>query len=153
MAVLENPRYEKFAQYLALGMSQVRAYVKAGYSPGRKGGRSAADAASRLLSGNVSISRRADELKRRAAEKVEVTLAGLTQDLLDDRFSARVHKNDSAAIRATLGVAEMHGYLTDKRRNDREPLQGVSEAEALEEADRIQKELLAESRERSKAKA
>src|SRR5688572_26775660 len=55
--ILQNPRHERFAQALAEGQSQQKAYITAGYSAV-----SARANASSLLKRNTSISRRVGEL-------------------------------------------------------------------------------------------
>ena len=70
MAVLKNPKWEKFAQGVATGLSGTEAYIRAGY--GKAG---AAVSANRLLR-NANIRQRVDELTERVAEKVlEVSIA------------------------------------------------------------------------------
>lgn len=64
MPVLDNARYERFAQELAKGTSQTDAYLAAGY----KGDRTAAS----RLSTNVNIQARVAELKTAIAERVEI---------------------------------------------------------------------------------
>ena len=73
MTVLKNPRHEKFAAAVALGVSQAEAYRKAGFRGDRA-------AASRLAE-KVNISQRIVELKNEAA-----TQCGIDRQ----KFSARL---------------------------------------------------------------
>ncbi|MDO6966972.1 terminase small subunit [Rhizobium alvei] len=79
MPVLTNSRHEAFAQAIAKGASAVDAYVQAGYAPSRS-------AASRL-STNVNIERRVAELINRGADRAEVTVARVLQELSRIGFS------------------------------------------------------------------
>jgi hypothetical protein len=81
MPTLRNPRHERFAQALAEGKSQQKAYVAAGYSA-----TSARANASTLLKRNASISKRVQELleARRAIE--EQALAATVAETKADRL-------------------------------------------------------------------
>jgi phage terminase small subunit len=107
---LKNARHEKFAQELAKGKSQVGAYAAAGYTEDRT-------AASRL-STNANVVARVAELKKRAAERIIVTVADIAQQLDEDREFARELDNASAAITATIGKARVLGLLEDKSKVD-----------------------------------
>jgi hypothetical protein len=65
MPALENERWEIYAQGLASGLSQGRAYIAAGYFP-------SAASASRL-SRNVKVLDRVSELKQRSADRVALS--------------------------------------------------------------------------------
>jgi hypothetical protein len=80
MPVLENAKYELFAQALAKGRSQDAAYADAGFKPDR-------GHASRLAS-NGDVQRRVAALKARIAEKAEWSAA--------DRLSALRRISDVA---------------------------------------------------------
>ena len=73
MQPLENQRHELFAQNLSKGMTADAAYMKAGFLPHRSN-------ASRLMA-NDSIQKRVAELQQRAANKTEITVARVLEEL------------------------------------------------------------------------
>lgn len=109
MPALSNPKHERFAQALAKGETAVAAYEQAGYKPDR-------GAASRL-SANVSIERRVAEILDRAAERTEITVAGITNRLL--KIAAKAEEKDDASMlsvaRASLmDAAKLNGLVIEK---------------------------------------
>lgn len=109
MPSLSNPKHERFAQALAKGETAVAAYEQAGYKPDR-------GAASRL-SANVSIEGRVAEILDRAAERTEITVAGITDRLL--KIAAKAEAKDDASMlsvaRASLmDAAKLNGLVVEK---------------------------------------
>ena len=103
MAILSNPRHERFAQELAKGKTADEAYQLAGYKPGRPH-------ASRLATkGNVR--KRLAELQGNAAMRTEVTLESLIDNSEEVRQLAIEAKQYNAAMTA---IREM-GVLSGKR--------------------------------------
>lgn len=93
MAVLKNPRHERFAQQIAKGNSASAAYVDAGYKDNRQ-------AASRLFA-NVDVKRRVEELTGRAAERAEISKQWVLDRLRENVERAMQHeapKDESGAI-------------------------------------------------------
>jgi hypothetical protein len=76
MAILENQRWELFAQGLAKGLTQGEAYVQAGHKP-------SPSAPSRLFE-NVRIKGRVQELIGRQAVEIIVTKQYVTEALVDN---------------------------------------------------------------------
>ena len=113
MAALANRKHELFAQAIAAGETQDRAYELAGY---RKSEHSR-KAASRLAT-NVDIQARAATLQERAAIKVECTVDDIARQLDEDRKLAREMGQASAAVSATMGKAKLLGMITDKVQAD-----------------------------------
>ena len=109
MAVLKNPRHEKFAQALAKGKTADEAYGEAGYKPHRGN--------ASTLRTNQSVSSRVAEIQGRAAERAAVTIQSLTDELEQARGVAITEKQISAAVAATLGKAKLHGLLIDKKQH------------------------------------
>lgn len=108
---LKNARHERFAQERAKGKSQDKAYVAAGYKQDR-------GAASRL-SANVSVAARIEELKAAAADKTVVTVASLTQRLLNiaKKGEAKPEAPMLSVSRAALmDVAKLNGLIVDRSR-------------------------------------
>lgn len=115
---LKNARHERFAQELAKGQTKLKAYVAAGYRPD-------AGAATRL-SGNVNVKARLTELKQKVAEKTGVTVADITQRLLN--IAQKGEKDGQPAMlsvaRASLmDVAKLNGMIVDKTSRELSPEQ------------------------------
>jgi phage terminase small subunit len=100
MAILQNPRHEKFAQALAEGKNQLEAYAIAGYSPHTGN-------ASKLAS-DKSIVERVAELQQR--------IANITQKATAKAFEIAVEKYAVTKERvigelARIGFANMLDYI------------------------------------------
>jgi phage terminase small subunit len=106
MTILKNARHELFAQKIAQGMTATAAYAAAGY---RKHDGNAA-----TLRGNQRICARIDEILSEAAAHVEVTVKSIVFQLDEDREFARLHRQPSAAIAATMGKAKVVGLLNPR---------------------------------------
>lgn len=109
MSALENPKHERFAQERAKGKSADEAYQLAGYAENRGN-------ASRLNS-NESVQARIAELQGRAAKRVEITLASITERLLN--IAEKAEKSEEAPMlsvaRASLmDAAKLNGLVVDK---------------------------------------
>lgn len=108
---LKNARHERFAQELAKGSSATAAYAAAGYEPSEQN-------ASRLTR-NDKVAARVAELKERAAEKAVVTVASLTERLLniakkgEDKTEAPLLSVSRAAL---MDVAKLNGLIVDRSR-------------------------------------
>lgn len=109
MAVLPNPRHERFAQELAKGETADAAYVAAGFSENRGN-------ATRLKA-NESVLKRVAEIQGRAAVRAEITAADIARQLDADRDFARENGAASAAVAATMGKAKVLGLIIDKAEN------------------------------------
>lgn len=79
MTVLKNPRHEAFAQSLALGRTADDAYAAAGFKPNRGN--------AVRLKANESIASRVDEILSRGAERAEVSVARIIEELARIGFS------------------------------------------------------------------
>jgi hypothetical protein len=104
---LKNPRHERFAQELAKGKSQGQAYRDAGYEGD--------ETAACRLSKNVKVRDRIEELKARAAARVEVTVADIARQLDEDREFAKECGQAGAAVSASLGKAKVLGLIVDRQ--------------------------------------
>ena len=111
MPVLTNPKHERFAQELAKGKSQVEAYELAGYKPH--------DGNSFRLSGNERVLARVSELLERSAEKVEITIDWLRDQLIGDHKLARELGQTSAAVSATNSIGKLYGLIIDRKETGR----------------------------------
>lgn len=106
MPILPNAKHEKFAQEVAKGKSATEAYVDAGYAPHRQ-------AASRLLS-NVDVQLRVSELQNRGAERAELTVEALLDELEEARTLAAELKQPAAMVAASMGKGKVAGLIIDK---------------------------------------
>ncbi len=107
MGVLNNPKWERFAQERAKGKSADQAYKDAGYMANRKN-------ASRLKT-NDDIKRRIEEILERFAIRTEITIEKLTEMHLEDHEGAVRVAQYSAAKGALDSIAKLHGLLIDKQ--------------------------------------
>ena len=122
MPALSNAKHERFAQELAKGKSATEAYVLAGYA--------ANDSNSARLNGNERVQERVAEILERAAQRTEITIAGITDRLLNlaavaektgietDEETGSVTKSSpkhlSVARNALMDAAKLNGLITDK---------------------------------------
>jgi hypothetical protein len=121
MPALANPRWERFAQAIVMGLgetpySQGRAYQAAGYSAknaGQSGG-SAEAAASRLLKKVKPVLERVKELQALAATSTSVTVQTITNELEQARALAEKTEQPSAMVAASGTKAKLHGLFIEK---------------------------------------
>jgi hypothetical protein len=105
MPVLKNPRWERLAQELAQNKTASEAMILAGYSDVRNSTR---------LTKKEEIRRRVEELQSRGAERAEVSVASLLQELEAAREKASNLDQLSAAVRAIEAKAKVSGLLVQK---------------------------------------
>lgn len=110
MPPLSNPKWEAFAQGLAKGKTADEAYSAAGYKPNRHN-------ASRLKT-TETISTRLIEIQEKAANRTQITLAKLTDMLLEDRQDARSAGQFAAAISADEKLGKLYGLFIDRSINE-----------------------------------
>jgi hypothetical protein len=121
MPALANPRWERFAQLIVIGLlngdrksySQGRAYIAAGYEAkdaGKRGG-SAEVNASRLLNRAKPILDRVRELQTQATANLQEDAAKLTAELNELRIEAKAEKAYGAAVSAVMGKAKILGIV------------------------------------------
>jgi len=109
MPALENPRHERFAQLLAKGKTATEAYVEAGYRPN--------DGNAATLKGNQRVADRVSEIQERAATRVEISVASITESLLRIANKAEALAESSGlsvARAAQMDVAKLNGLVVDK---------------------------------------
>lgn len=110
MPALANPKHERFAQALAKGETATAAYEQAGYEPN--------DGNAARLKGNDRIEARVAEILERAATRVEITVASISDRLLKiaEKCERTSEANKLGVARATLmDVAKLNGLIVDKR--------------------------------------
>jgi hypothetical protein len=105
---LENPRQERFAQGLAAGLTQRRAYAEAGYPNPKHAYR---------LANQPQVKTRVAELMERASIRAEINLATVTRSLV--RLAGRAEDDGAArglsAARAAWSAAAKLNRLTADR--------------------------------------
>ncbi len=74
MAILKNTRHEKFAQYIAKGMSATEAYAKAGYKP--------SEAHASRLAGYGKVRTRIADLMAPAVEATQATVERVLKEMV-----------------------------------------------------------------------
>ena len=123
--MLANARHERFAQLLAEGAPASRAYVTAGYKEN--------DSNAARLSGNEQVQARLRELLAAAAIRTEITVAGITDRLMELADVAQrtgIVKNEEGVMVATspkhlsvaraalMDAAKLNGLIVDKIAGD-----------------------------------
>ena len=106
-----NSRQERFAQLLAEGMPQSRAYIEAGY---KARGNAAYAEASRLVRKD-KVMTRLDALRVDHAEASNVTVKSITHMLVATYELSVAEKQCGAATQAAMGLAKLHGFLVDRQ--------------------------------------
>lgn len=114
MPALRNAKQEKFAKGLALGLSQVEAYKRAGFKPD--------DGHAARLAGKGSVAERVAELQEAMARRHQVTQDTLIKELETAQSLAIKEKNPSAHVQATAVKARITGHWAAERKNDRPAL-------------------------------
>lgn len=110
MPVLHLPREERFAQNLAKGMPQHKAYTEAGFSLKPSANRTDASKKAR----EPHIAARVKELLERQAKRLDVTIDSLVGEL-DVMFKlALATKQPAAGVGAIMGKAKLLGLVIDK---------------------------------------
>jgi len=110
MPILDNPRHERFAQFIADGKSATKAYELAGYRSSRQN--------AQRLTTNDDVRARVAELQQQAAAKHEITRDRITQMLLKDWEAAHDNKQIGAARAASESLGRLHGLYIEKRQDD-----------------------------------
>jgi phage terminase small subunit len=114
MAVLPNPRHERFAQELAKGNNQAEAYRLAGYAE-----KAAKECASRLLT-DANVQNRVQELQGKAAERALISVESVTESLMRIARQAEALQDASGlsvARAAHMDAAKLNGLIVDKSEN------------------------------------
>ncbi len=112
MPALANPRHERFAQELAKGKTPEESYRIAGFKPARQN-------AHRLMT-NDDVQTRIADLQERAAIKTELTIASITERLLQiaDKAQALGEAPGLAVARASMmDAAKLNGLIVERSEN------------------------------------
>lgn len=106
MAVLTNPRHERFAQELAKGKTADEAYRLAGYQENRGN--------ASTLKANQNVLKRVAELQERVAVKAEVTAESLIAEAEEIREKALAAGQYAAAVAAVKEKGVLSGVRVEK---------------------------------------
>lgn len=125
MPQLDNPRWERFAIFIAKGETLANAYRKAGYKTQSK------DACTKnagRLKNIDEVAVRIKELQNKAADNLGIDVDLIIAELDDARQLAIKQKHPAAAVGATIAKAKLLGLIVDRpevdsaaRRPMREP--------------------------------
>ena len=122
-----TPKQERFAQEYALGEHYghgTKCY-RAAYNAENMSDIACAVEAHKLLA-NPKVSLKIDELmaerKDAMMDATGITLERQTRELAINGTLARESGQYGAAIQAEMGIAKLHGLLTEDRKNARDPL-------------------------------
>lgn len=107
MSACKTERQERFAHFIARGLSQIDAYEAAGYS---RCGKAASRAARR-----PGVAARVRELRHRATSRAHVTLASLLEKAEDARVLAMQNNQPGAAVQAIKEIGILSGLRVEKR--------------------------------------
>lgn len=143
-----TPKQEKFALAVATGMSQSDAYRSA-FSVKNSSAKTINEGASRLMADSKVIARvehyRA-QLAEKAGESIKYEYEDAMTELNDAIKFARECKSPAAMVAAMNLKQKISGLHVEERKNDRDPLQGISPERAkaaLEALQAIKKAKLA----------
>jgi acyl-CoA reductase-like NAD-dependent aldehyde dehydrogenase len=137
MPVLAKAKKEIYAQELANGTDVQKAYVKAGYKPGK--GNAYTMKNSREIQNRVAeiLSARNRKLLEKSAQEVEITREKILGELEEARQIAKKARNGSAMAMASLGKAKVQGLIVDRREvGVIGSFDGKTDEELMEEAKR-----------------
>lgn len=122
---------ERFAQLVAGGLSQSAAYRDA-YNVKRSKPETVHENASRLMA-DGKVSARVAELRKPVIQQVQYNLVRAMAEAEEARALALMTGQTAAAVSAVTLKAKLNGLLVEDRKNERRPLEDVSD----EELDRI----------------
>jgi phage terminase small subunit len=103
MAPLRNPRHERFCQFLLQGETAIDAHEKAGYARD--------DGNATRLAKNPAVIERLTELQNAVAEKTQVTVESLINELEEARKRADSLDQLSAVVKAISEKARISGLM------------------------------------------
>lgn len=114
MALREHltPKQDAFAMLYVETGNACEAYRQV-YSPKRMSQKAITVESARLLQ-HPSIALAIGRDRKESQVRHEITIDSLTRQLEEARQLAMASKNPSAAVAATMGMAKLHGRLTDK---------------------------------------
>ena len=100
-----SPKHTHFVEAYCMGKTATQAAIGAGYSP-----KTAHVQGSRMLR-NVKILSRIEDRLQDHRERCGVTVETLTAELEEARLLAMKANRPSAAVRAIMAIAKLHGFI------------------------------------------
>ena len=116
MPELKNPRRERFAQEYVKDLNQTQAAMRASYSA------KTARVKGAQLMAIPEVAARVAELQAAVAERNEITVDEIVENLRESRRLAHENKQISAAVQAEGIVAKVTGNWTDRFKEETEGL-------------------------------
>lgn len=138
MPLLENSRYEIFAQNVAQGKEIAESYMLAGY---KSNSNDSARAGAGKLMMKSAIVNRVREIQSKGAKRAELKVVDIIEMLMEDRKLARERNQASAAIRAVELMGKQLGMFIEKK----EVKTGLLDDADAGELDRVRETLIAEA--------
>ena len=143
MPVLKNSRHERFARFLAKGLSQRQAYLQAGYETKTD---AAADASGARLAAQPAVRARIEELAAAVADRSEITRAWVVEKVRGLALKAEALDQYSVAkacyelLGREVGAFTEHRKLTVRRLADMDDheLEAMLADDELVAADQIE---------------
>ena len=135
MPVLQNARYEVFAQSIAGGKTPADAFADAGFSP--NAGNCSTLRHKPYVAERISelLERRQDVVLKKVAAEIEVTRETLLLELDEARLLAIAANQPAAATQATMGKARICGLIIDRREvGDAGAFDGHTDDQLIEDA-------------------
>jgi phage terminase small subunit len=112
MAILKNPRHERFANLIVDGNSACSAHKEAGFSGDRRDAsrmRQRPDVTTRIKELTAAREAKLSKATERAVERHAVTIEGLLEEAADIQSRATEAGNYAAAISALTAKAKLAG--------------------------------------------
>ena len=104
---LDNQKYEAYSQGLAVGLTQIEAYTKAGFKPNR--------ANASKIAARPEVKARVASLLARIGTRERVTREALTEDLVECKrrcIEAKDRANERLCI---MDIAKLNGLIVEKK--------------------------------------
>ena len=103
--VLLSPKHALFVEAYCMGETATQAAIGAGYSP-----KTAHVQGSRMLR-NINVLSKIEDRLQDHRERCGVTVETLTAELEEARLLAMKANRPSAAVRAIMAIAKLHGFI------------------------------------------
>lgn len=130
-----TPQQEKFCQLIAVGLNQSDAY-RAAYNIKRAQAKTVHEKASRLAA-EGKVKARVDEIRKPIIEEVRYDLRKAMDEAEKAMLLGLMLGQSSAVVAAVQLRSKLNGLLVEERRNERTPLQDLTDEQLGSFRDRI----------------
>ena len=120
-----NEKQKRFCTEYVKDLNATQAYIRAGYS------QSGADQSGERLLKNAEVSNEVKALQQEMREKNKITVEKVVSELMADREKAREQGSYSAAVKATMEIARLHGLYEKDNVQRTNSIEGLSEEQIL----------------------